>query len=116
MQVALTTSSYRLRRERCAKPLKPAGWHFEKGRVSSRHEPAFRACRALRRPLRSAPTSGGIAMDENPKSMSWWEATKITALLIGIAIVSANLTGFWQASAPTPESEARAQARAQQRV
>ncbi|WFU17511.1 STM3941 family protein [Bradyrhizobium sp. CB3481] len=63
-----------------------------------------------------APTSGVIAMGEDPKSMSWWEATKVIALLIGIAIVSANLAGLWQASAPTPESDARAQARTHQKA
>ena len=66
--------------------------------------------------LRTAPMSDVIAMGEDPKSMSRWEATKIIALLIGIAVVSANLAGLWQASGPTPESEARAQARAQQKA
>ena len=66
--------------------------------------------------VQTAPTSDVIAMGENPKSMSRWEATKVIALLIGIAIVSANLAGLWQASGPTPESEARAKARTQQKV
>jgi hypothetical protein len=55
-------------------------------------------------------------MGADPKSMSWWEATKIISLLIGIAVVSANLAGLWRASAPTPENDARAQARAQQKI
>jgi hypothetical protein len=63
-----------------------------------------------------ASASDVIAMGEDPKSMSRWEVTKVIALLIGIAIVSANLAGLWQASAPTPESDARAQARAQQKI
>jgi hypothetical protein len=66
--------------------------------------------------LHPAPTSDVIAMGKDPKSMSWREATKITALLIGIAVVSTNLAGLWQAFEPTPESEARAKARAQQKV
>ena len=63
-----------------------------------------------------APTSDAVAMGEDPKSMSRWEATKIIALLIGIAIVSANLAGLWRAFEPTPQDEARAEARAQQRA
>jgi hypothetical protein len=66
--------------------------------------------------LRAAPASDVIAMGEDPKSMSRWEATKVVALLIGIAVVSANLAGLWQASGPTPESEARAKAREQQKI
>ncbi len=66
-------------------------------------------------PKTAVRTSGVIAMGENPKSMPWWEATKIIVLLIGIAIVSANLGGLWQASRPMPESEARAKAREQQK-
>jgi len=62
----------------------------------------------------AVPTSDVIAMGEDPKSMSRWEATKVIALLIGIAIVSANLAGLWQASAPTPESDARAKQKAWQ--
>lgn len=63
-----------------------------------------------------APTSVVIAMGEDPKSMSRWEATKIIALLIGIAVVSANLAGLWQTPRGAEESEARAQARAQQKA
>ena len=36
---------------------------------------------------RAAPKAGVVAMGESPKAMSWWEATKIIILLIGIAIV-----------------------------
>ena len=63
-----------------------------------------------------APTSGVIAMGEDPKSLPWWEATKIIALLIGIVLASTNLAGFWRAFEPTPADEARAQQRAQQKV
>jgi hypothetical protein len=63
-----------------------------------------------------APTPDVIAMGEDPKSISRWEATKIIALLIGIALVSTNLAGLWRAFEPTPQDEARAQARAQQKV
>lgn len=65
---------------------------------------------------RPAPTSAVIAMGEDPKSMPWWEATKIIALLIGIVLASTNLAGLWRAFDPTPADEARAQQRAQQKV
>ena len=45
---------------------------------------------------RAAPTSDIIAMGDNPKAMSRWEATKVIVLLIGIAIVLTNLIGLWQ--------------------
>jgi hypothetical protein len=67
-------------------------------------------------PKTAVRTSAVIAMGENPKSMPWWEATKIIVLLIGIAMVSTNLAGLWRAFEPTPESEARAKAREQQKV
>ena len=60
---------------------------------------------------RAAPTSDVIAMGENPKAMSRWEATKIIVLLIGIAIVLTNLTGLWQLPGQAQELEARAKAR-----
>jgi hypothetical protein len=60
---------------------------------------------------RAAPKADVVAMGESPKAMSRWEATKIIVLLIGIAIVLANLAGLWQLSGKTRESEARAKAR-----
>jgi hypothetical protein len=59
----------------------------------------------------AAPKAEIVAMGDNPKAMSRWEATKIIVLLIGIAIVLANLAGLWQLSRKTQESEARAKAR-----
>jgi hypothetical protein len=62
-----------------------------------------------------APTSAVVAMGEDPKSLSRWEATKIIVLLIGIVIVSANLAGLWQTPGGAEKSEARAKAREQQK-
>jgi hypothetical protein len=62
---------------------------------------------------RAAPNADVVAMGDSPKAMSWWEATKIMVLLIGIAVVLSNLAGFWQLSGKTQESEARAKAREQ---
>lgn len=60
-----------------------------------------------------------VAMGENPKAISRWDAVKITALLIGIAIVLTNLTGLWQMPGQAQERQARAEksakAREQQR-
>jgi hypothetical protein len=59
----------------------------------------------------AAPKTDVVAMGENPKAMSWWEATKIIVLLIGIAIVLTNLVGLWQLPGQGQEREARAKAR-----
>jgi hypothetical protein len=60
---------------------------------------------------RAAPKAEIVAMGDSPKAMSRWEATRIIVLLIGIAIVLANLAGLWQLSGKAQESEARAKAR-----
>lgn len=60
---------------------------------------------------RAVPKAEIVAMGDSPKAMSRWEATKIIVLLIGIAIVLANLAGLWQLSGKAQESEARARAR-----
>ena len=60
---------------------------------------------------RAAPKAGVVAMGENPKAMSWWEATKIIVLLIGIAIVLTNVAGLWQLPGEAKEREVRAKAR-----
>jgi hypothetical protein len=80
--------------------------------VPSVMKPANAAKTAASHPV---PTSGVVAMGEDPKSLSRWEATKIIALLIGIAIVSANLAGLWQTPGGAEKSEARAKAREQQK-
>lgn len=60
---------------------------------------------------RAAPKADVVAMGDSPKAMSRWEATKVIVLLIGIAIVLANLAGLWQLPGKTQEREARAKAR-----
>jgi hypothetical protein len=50
-------------------------------------------------------------MGADPKAMSPWEATKVIVLLIGIAIVLANLAGLWHLPGEAQVSEARAKAR-----
>ena len=59
---------------------------------------------------RAAPTSGIMAMGDNPKAMSWWEATKVIVPLIGIAMVLTNLVGLWDLPGQDKVREARAKA------
>jgi len=44
----------------------------------------------------AAPKSNVVAMGDNPRAMSRWEAVKIIVPLIGIAFMLANLVGLWQ--------------------
>jgi len=60
---------------------------------------------------RAAPASDVIAMGENPKAISPWEATKIIVPLIGIAVMLANLAGLWHLPGEAKVNEARAKAR-----
>jgi hypothetical protein len=54
-------------------------------------------------------------MGENPKAMPRWEAVKIIAMLVGIAIALTNLGGLWQLPGMAQEREARAKAREERR-
>ena len=60
---------------------------------------------------RATPTSGIVAMGDNPKAMSWWGATQVIVPLIGIAIVLTNLIGLWDLPGQDKVREARAKAR-----
>ena len=59
----------------------------------------------------AAPTSGTVAMGDDPKAMSPWEATKVIVPLIGIAVVLANLIGLWDLPGQDKVREVRAKAR-----
>jgi hypothetical protein len=63
----------------------------------------------------AAPTSGTVAMGDDPKAMSPWEATKVIVPLIGIAVVLANLIGLWDLPGQDKVREVRAKARAEQK-
>jgi len=60
---------------------------------------------------RPAPTSGVVAMGDDSKAMSPWEATKVIVPLIGIAVVLANLIGLWDLPGQDKVREVRAKAR-----
>ena len=62
-----------------------------------------------------APTSGTVAMGDDPKAMSPWEATKVIVPLIGIAVVLANLIGLWDLPGQDKVREVRTKARAEQK-
>lgn len=62
--------------------------------------------RAIRRSDAAAPP--GIAMGDNPKAMSMWEAVQVIIPLIGIAIVLSNLLGLWATEGQTKTREQRA--------
>lgn len=64
----------------------------------------------------AAPTSGTVAMGDDPKAMSPWEVTKVIVPLIGIAVVLANLIGLWDLPGQDKAREVRAKARAEQKV
>lgn len=61
--------------------------------------------RAIRRSDAAAPP--GIAMGDNPKAMSMWEALQIIIPLIGIAVVLSNLLGLWATEGQTKAREER---------
>ncbi len=43
-----------------------------------------------------APKSNVVAMGDDPRTISRWEAAKIIVLLIGIAALLFNIVGFWR--------------------
>jgi len=52
-----------------------------------------------------------VAMGDDSKAMSPWEATKVIVPLIGIAVVLANLIGLWDLPGQDKVREVRAKAR-----
>ena len=66
-------------------------------------------------PADAAPASGAVAMGDDPKAMSSWEATKVMVPLIGIAIMLANLIGIWDLPGQDKVREVRTKARAEQK-
>jgi hypothetical protein len=56
---------------------------------------------------RSEAPPPGIAMGDNPKTMSTWDTVLIIAALIGIAVVSSNLLGLWATEGQTKAHDAR---------
>jgi hypothetical protein len=58
-----------------------------------------------------SPKSKVVAMGDDPRAISRWEAVKIIVPFIGIAVMSANLAGFWQLPGQREAREARTKAR-----
>lgn len=57
-----------------------------------------------------------VAMGENPKAVSRWHVVANSALLIGIAIMLANLAGLWDLPGQNEVREARAKAQTEQKA
>ena len=64
-------------------------------------------------PGKAATEPNPIAMGEPPKSMPWWEAVMIIALLMGIAAAAANIAGLGDLPGQAQDRVARAKARAE---
>ena len=62
-----------------------------------------------------APKTDVVAMGDDPKAMSRWEAVTNVALLIGIAAVLTNLAGLWDLPGQDKVREVRTKARAEQK-
>lgn len=63
-------------------------------------------------PESGGPNSNVVAMGDNPRAVSTWEATKIIVPLIGIAAALANIVGLWQLPDQSKDREVTYQARA----
>lgn len=59
--------------------------------------------------------SDGVAMGDNPATMSRWEAVKIIVPLIGIAAALTNLAGLWELPGLSEDRAARVKAREERR-
>ena len=72
---------------------------------------------AASKPAVSRAASGSVvvAMGENPKAISRWRVAASAVLLIGIAILLANLAGLWDLPGQNKVREVRAKQRAQQK-
>jgi hypothetical protein len=65
---------------------------------------------------RAASGTAVIAMGENPKAVSRWRVVASSVLLIGIAILLANLAGLWDLPGQDKVREVRIKERAQQKA
>ncbi|WKA29306.1 hypothetical protein [Bradyrhizobium roseum] len=65
---------------------------------------------------RAAPGTAAVAMGANPKAMSRWQVVASSVLLIGIAILLANIAGLWDLPGQNEVREARTKAQTEQKV
>lgn len=65
---------------------------------------------------RAAPAPVVIAMGENPKAVSRWHVIASTVLVVGIAIMLANLAGLWDLPGQNEVREARTKVRTEQKA
>jgi hypothetical protein len=65
---------------------------------------------------RAASGTVVVAMGENPKAVSRWQVAASSVLLIGIAVVLANLAGLWDLPGQDHVREVRTKARTEQKA
>ena len=94
-------------------------WHAFRGRPSaapaSASVPSVTAAGTSDTPAPvagfAAGKSNAVAMGDNPRAITTWEAVKIIVPLIGIAAVLSNLAGVWELPGQSAERATRAKAR-----
>lgn len=70
---------------------------------------------AFRDKPRAMSLSSVVAMGASARTFSRWQTVKVSVILIGIAIVLANLAGLWRAPGRPLDDEVRAKAREEQK-
>jgi hypothetical protein len=73
--------------------------------------------KAASKPVVARATSGAVvvAMGDNPKALSRWQVVASSALLVGIAILLANLAGLWDLPGQNQVREVRTKAQTEQK-
>ncbi len=65
---------------------------------------------------RAASATAVVAMGENPKAVSRWQVVASSVLLVGIAVMLANLAGLWDLPGQDKVREVRTKARTEQKA
>lgn len=65
---------------------------------------------------RAAPGTAVAAMGANPKAVSRWQVMASSALLVGIAVLLANLAGLWELPGQNQVREVRTKAQTEQKA
>jgi hypothetical protein len=65
---------------------------------------------------RAASGTAVVAMGANPKAVSRWQVMASSALLVGIAVLLANLAGLWELPGQNQVREVRTKAQTEQKA
>jgi hypothetical protein len=71
---------------------------------------------AASKPLMAGAEAAAVAMGENPKAVSRWRVVASAVLLIGIAVMLANLAGLWDLPGQNEVRDVRTKARTEQKA